>query len=179
MSRSGKILFFVGLLAILAAYALLYTPLYDVLFAPKAPAPAIKAPAPPIQGLPKIILKEEPEEKPKPEALAKEEKSKEKKDEKKELVPAYTVLRDPFILDFAYEKVEKKEGGEPVQVVTYLQLQGIFITGSTKMAIIDDNVVGEGDRIALGWRVSRIYSDRVVITKGRSSRTLRIKLGVE
>lgn len=165
MSKGFNKLLFLGLAALVSAYILLYTPLNDMLWGPKPKAPAAST----LKAAP--VAKKAPSKTPKVE--------KEKKEEPKiEKIPKFSILRDPFEVKFAYEKVEQKEEKEVVKKEG-LYLQGIFIEGKNKYAIIDDKLVHEGDRTFLNYKVYRILSDRVIVLKGKQRKVLKIELGVE
>ncbi|MFA4967520.1 MAG: hypothetical protein WC624_04810 [Candidatus Margulisiibacteriota bacterium] len=96
-------------------------------------------------------------------------------------IPKFVTLRDPFEVGFSYKKAEVSTVPEnpneaaPVVVKRYLELQGIFMTGDARTAIIDDKVVSEGSLVAGGFRVSSIRSDSVIISRGGKAKTLRLK----
>jgi len=94
-----------------------------------------------------------------------------------EAYPKYEVLRDPFMVDFAYIKVERAPAPPTVPVVKpkVLTLQGIFISNEIKTAIIDDNVVSAGSVVAQGYVVDEIRSDSVVLSKNGKIKILRLK----
>ncbi len=88
-------------------------------------------------------------------------------------------LRNPFSVGFVFEKAPEVSSGEVVAPPSLFVLQGIFVLPQGKnSALIDDKMLTEGQAI-YGWQLVRIYSDRVVLTKGNLRKVLRLKLGVE
>jgi hypothetical protein len=184
MNKSSVVILVIGLVAISVAYVLLYTPVYDMIWGIKVPkvyslpsAPAVSTPAvpPPVKVVATIeAAKATAEARPKPAVTA-------KKTATAEVVPKFVTLRDPFEVDFAYIKVEAPpEAGKPAAPEApkaVLVLQGIFMSGTQTVAIIDDKVVSEGSRVAEGWKVSEIRSDMVILSKGGRIKTLRMKVG--
>jgi len=93
-------------------------------------------------------------------------------------------LRDPFTVDFVYLKpeVQPEEPGQekpPAAPKPVLMLQGIFLSGDMRIAIIDDKVVTAGSRVAAGWTVAQIKPDMVILSKDGKIKTLLMKVGVE
>jgi len=184
MNKSSVVILVIGLVAITVAYVLLYTPVYDMIWgikvtkvSPLASFPAPKPPSPPpsVKMVATVeVTKASAEAKPKPAMTAKKTTS-------TEAVPKFVTLRDPFEVDFAYVKVETPtEPGAPAAPEApkaVLVLQGIFMSGTQTVAIIDDKVVNEGSRVAEGWKVSEIRSDMVILSKGGKIKTLRMKVG--
>jgi len=95
----------------------------------------------------------------------------------------YKELRDPFEVDFRYEKspviskeakapsTEKKEA-KPVKKL--FVLQGILKTGEGDIiALIDDNVLHVGERVN-GWTVNSIENDKVVLARGSKRKVLTL-----
>lgn len=171
MSKAGNYIMAAGGVLILVVYLLLYTPLYDLMFSVKASRPNLAVTRP---GAPKplslISTKEAEKEPVKIIAPAAEP------------APKFIFLRDPFEVDFNFVKGEEKpvEGAAPAEVPKpTLILQGIFLFNGVKAAIIDDQVVNVGSNVALGWRVTEITTDQVILSQGGKRKVLRIKLGVE
>ena len=160
-----------GAIVILGAYLLFYTPLAENIFVPKPNLKKAEIPAK--LSRPAMV--------PSAEAV-RVVVTAEAKVAEKAAAPKFVILRDPFEVGFEYRKAEVPAGlpGTPAEVKPaavrkYLVLQGIFITGDAKMAIIDDKVVYEGSSVAGGYRVSQIKDDYVVINKGGKTKTLRLK----
>lgn len=90
-------------------------------------------------------------------------------------------LRDPFSVGFAIKQAENVGEVEAAPVVAAkktLDLQGIFLAGDKRTAIIDDEMVQEGEWVQ-GWKVQKIYTNRVVLVKGGREKILYIKIGVD
>jgi len=182
MNKSSVVILVIGLVAITFAYVLLYTPVYDMIWGIKVPkvyslpsAPAPTPPPPPVKVVATLEgVKASAEAKPKPAITA-------KKTATEEAIPKFVTLRDPFEVGFSYIKVEAPpEAGKPAAPEApkaVLVLQGIFMSGTQTVAIIDDKVVNEGARVAEGWKVSEIRSDMVILSKGGKIKTLRMKVG--
>ena len=97
-------------------------------------------------------------------------------------LPKFVNLRDPFMVDFAYTHIEappeekKTATSAPAAPPkTILQLQGIFISGDMRSAIIDDRIVYEGSQVASGWKVSEIRLNMVILTQAGKIKTLRMR----
>ncbi|MBI5699381.1 hypothetical protein HZC35_03605 [Candidatus Saganbacteria bacterium] len=171
MSKAGNYIMAAGGVLILVVYILLYTPLYDLLFNVRAARPnlAITRPAAtkPLSFTSTREAVNEPVKPPLPVV---------------EPAPKFVVLRDPFQVDFSFVKGEEKpvEGAAPAEAPKpMLVLQGIFLSPGVEAAIIDDQVVNVGTRVALGWKVAEIGTDRVILSQGGKWKVLKIKLGVE
>ena len=184
MSKGFNIILLISLAVIVSVYILLYTPVYDILWGSKPPASVALVPKTPLE--PKIFPSKLPTkeaEEAKEDLSAKASASagiKEKPETLKvEKTKPFMVLRDPFEVKFAYEKIEKTEEEKKVIKKKSLYLQGIFIEGKNKYAIIDDKLVHEGDRTSLNYKVYRILFDRVIVLKGKQRKVLKIELGVE
>jgi len=176
MSKASNFIMAIGGILILVAYVLLYTPLYDLLFKIQQPVrsnlvmpvrPAITKPISlPITGEAKVA-----KPLPKPPVVT------------AEAYPRFVTLRDPFVVDFAFTQSEAapKEGpATPAEAPKpVLVLQGIFLSPGVEAAIIDDQVVNVGSRVAKGWKVAEIRYDRVILTQKGKRKVLLIKLGVE
>ena len=89
-------------------------------------------------------------------------------------------LRDPFDVAFSFVKVEETtvpgSPSAPQEFKKFLVLQGIFMSGNVKSAIIDDKVVYVGTKVAEGYKVDEIKTDVVILKKGGKIKKLRIKL---
>lgn len=150
MTKEMKYLLFGGMALFLLAYAMRYTP------APKEPALGANATA--------VVTAAK--------ALAKMPQ------EKNAVMPR---LRDPFRVDYVFEKAapttaEGKAEGAPRR--TYLALQGIFsLPNQPSVVIIDDKMYSVGQKI-YGWTITKIYSDRVILSKSGKMKTLKLRLGV-
>ena len=169
MKEDIKNIIIFGVIVILGAYLVFYTPLVENIFMPKPnlkkaeiPAKSIRTDSVPSSEAARVSTAE-----------AKTEKAAAQK---------FVILRDPFEVGFEYRKAETTAplpgtGAEikPAVVKKYLVLQGIFIAVDTKIAIIDDKVVYEGSSVAGGYKVFQIKDDYVVIKKGKKIKTLRLK----
>ncbi|HTY13795.1 MAG TPA: type II secretion system protein N [Candidatus Omnitrophota bacterium] len=179
MTDSTKIILIVGAILIATAYVLLYTPLADVLFVPKPKIPQPIRPVPPpphpfilptAEAAASSITSEA--EKAAPKLIPSGESSS---------VPKFMVLRDPFAVNFSFAKAAistTAPSGAPAEKPVpkkVLQLQGVFLSGGTKSAIIDDRVVSVGSIVAGGYRVSDIRDDRVLLKKDGKHKVLKIK----
>src|SRR3989339_41125 len=72
-------------------------------------------------------------------------------------------IRDPFQVDFAVK--EKGTATDEVSVEqSGFSLQGIILSGKKSVALIDDSIVGVGDKV-YGWKVVGIKKDRVGLAK--------------
>ncbi len=167
MSDSARTIIIIsGLILIVTVYILLYTPLADLIFAPKVRPLAVQPFAPIIVAPPEVKV-----EAPTRESISTFEAQ----------IPKFVTLRDPFEVDYAYKKVEVTQAPgetkpkEAKPAPRYLILQGVFMSGGVKTAIIDDRVVSLGSRVALGWRVSDIREDMVILRMGGKIKYLRIK----
>ena len=174
MSKGFKIILLVSLAAIISAYVLLYTPVYDMLWSSKPSAPVALPSKTALE--PKIFLSKLPTKESEETKKKIQEKAETLKVEKKK---PFMVLRDPFKVKFAYKKIKKTEEDKKVVKKKSLYLQGIFIEGKNRYAIIDDKLVHEGDRTSLNYKVYRILSDRVIVLKVKQRKVLKIELGVE
>ena len=154
-----------GVILVAAALALFYTPAGQDLLIKKADVPQ-----------PKKIINVPTE--PAPDAVVPPAATTEAA-RPVETIPRYAVLRDPFAVDFGYTKAEKAAPGvassAPVARPRALSLQGIFISGDVKSALIDDNVVYAGSATSGGYTVSEIRPDSVVLTKKGKTTVLRLK----
>lgn len=171
MSKAGNYIMAAGGVLILVVYILLYTPLYDLLFNVRAARPnlAITRPAA-TKPLSITSTREAVKEQVVPPAPVVEP------------APKFVILRDPFQVDFSFVKGEEKptEGAPPPEAPKpTLVLQGIFLFNGVEAAIIDDQVVNVGSRVAHGWRVAEIETDQVILSQGGKRKVLKIKLGVE
>lgn len=178
-----KNILILGVIVILGAYLLFYTPLAESIFVrasspKKAEIPARSSPANRVTSAEAIsrVISSPGSGTGEPMAQNKSGSTKEAE------APKFVALRDPFEVGFEYRKAEVSPPlpGTPAEVKPavvkkYLVLQGVFIAGETKMAIIDDRVVYEGSMVAGGYTVSQIREDRVVINKGDKIKTLRLK----
>lgn len=171
MSKAGNYIMAAGGVLILLVYIFMYTPLYDLIFSvrPARPNLAITRPSitKPLTNLPTGEAVKEAVKLLAPVG---------------ESVPKFVILRDPFVVDFNFVRGEEKpaEGAPaPEAPKPTLVLQGIFLSPGVEAAIIDDQVVNVGSRVALGWKVAEIKTDRVILSQGGKRKTIRIKLGVE
>ena len=120
--------------------------------------PSIALPG--ISPAPLLAQKEKPQEPPGPLALQK------------------AWGRDPFESPYRIVQVSEPSGenaqGETAEEVRPLpRLTAVLISGSSRLAVIDDQVVGVGDRVN-GERVLRISLDRVVLGGRGGSQVLRV-----
>ena len=98
-------------------------------------------------------------------------------------------LADPFSLRVAVRTKQEEEedrqataaraaalaaNPETVKQVAPLELQGVWVEAGTKIAFISDQSVRIGDTIQ-GWRLVSIGKDRVVLTRGGSTKILRLE----
>jgi hypothetical protein len=96
-------------------------------------------------------------------------------------ISKYVYIRDPFEVGFSFAKIieEPSVPGAPASASApkkYLVLQGVFISGKIKSAIIDDKVVYIGSGVAEGYKVAEIKPDLVLLKKGARIKKLKIKL---
>ena len=188
-----------GLALIIITYILLYTPVYNMFWGYKPPkgyqgnVDFSKTPVPKVAAISKP-LSLEAAVKPAATKEAAVKKLAEKKvatkeaqapaKKKEELIieiPKFVSLRDPFNLDFAYQRVEaapEEPRSTPAPVRASLVIQGIFLSGNMKSAIIDDKLVYVGSKVAGGWKVYDIKSDMVTLVQSGKYKFLRITQGV-
>jgi hypothetical protein len=98
-------------------------------------------------------------------------------------------LVDPFALRVAVRTRQEEEedrqaavaraaalaaNPETVKQVAPLELQGVWVEAGTKAAFISDQSLRIGDTIQ-GWRLVSIGKDRVVLTRGGSTKILRLE----
>jgi hypothetical protein len=107
---------------------------------------------------------------------------KEKKEEKKVGEPVTAEWgRDPFGVPDQVEVAERptrtakptRPRGKPGARKEHLRLSTILITGSNRLAVINDRVYAVGDEIG-GEKISKITLDHVVLTDGSEERLLRV-----
>jgi hypothetical protein len=154
----------IGAILIGIVYAVFYTPIFNLDLKEQ------EFTVPTYRGLPKKpLVKKEIGKKDDLQEIEKESA------EPKEKGPI--ILRDPFDVNFVFAKPAKgtaKGTTTRTGVISgRLSLQGIFVVGDTKAAIVNDRVVYEGDKVS-GWRVHRISDKTVVLKKGSATRTLRL-----
>lgn len=92
-------------------------------------------------------------------------------------------LIDPFALrvavvskqeaEEAAKRARERKEKEPAQKPNEPKLEGIWIGSGLKAAFISGQVMTEGG-IIMGWRVSRINPDSVVLRKGRTTKVLKL-----
>jgi hypothetical protein len=128
----------------------------------KRPAPQARRPATP---KPRHV---EPDRKPQPVALT-DAPINLRHVERRVLAYGGTGLRDPF----AEPAVEAEQTRSPVQKLQF-KLQGVIVTASRKVAIIDGRVYGEGQEIRAGVRVISISKLTVVLSDGESRTVLSL-----
>lgn len=190
MSKLSTVLFTAGLILVLFVYVLLYTPLYEMIWGyqpPKEYQPQADLTKRPIQ--PRVITKAATAEatptkeavagKKKPEPPA-AEKIKIEEPKKPAPPPKFVNLRDPFVLDFSIVAAAEEPAtpSAPPKPKATLVLQGIFVSGTVKSAIIDDKIVSVGTSVARGFKVYDIREDSVILKKGSAYKTLSIKGGI-
>jgi len=188
-----------GLALVVITYILLYTPIYDMFWGYKPPkdyqgnvdfsktpppkVPAISKPLSLEAAVKPAATKEASVKKLAAKKVASKEVQAKEKEEVKIEIPKFVTLRDPFALDFGYQRVEAapetKSTAAPAPVKASLVLQGIFLSGQMKSAIIDDRLVYAGSNVAGGWKVYDIKSDMVTLVQSGKYKFLRIKQGVE
>ncbi|MBI5701653.1 hypothetical protein HZC34_07445 [Candidatus Saganbacteria bacterium] len=157
MAKEFRIIVSLGLAVISTAYIILYSPLSDLIFGLKN-----------AQIYSKNMI-------PSPGGLAVENIKKTAKG-----VELTVSLKDPFSVPFAFEKAQSTSEALPTkEAVSLFKLQAvIFQTNGKPTAIIDDKMLYEGQKI-YNWTVSRILSDKVLLVRGKNTKTLKLKLGVE
>ena len=98
------------------------------------------------------------------------------KEEKTALPGASGITTDPFSLrTTAYKKSDKADEGEKKEVKRQaLRLEGVWIGEKTRISFISGQALSVGGNVR-GWRVARIYQDRVVLRKGGSTKILRLE----
>lgn len=201
MSKISQIMLAGGLALIIITYVLLYTPVYNMFWGYKPPkeyqgnidfsktpipkVPAISKPLSLEAAAKPIATKEAAAKKPAAKKAASIEvvAQVKKKEELKIEIPKFVTLRDPFALDFSYQRVEapptaKPTAAAPAPAKASLVLQGIFLSGKMKSAIIDDKLVYVGTKVAGGWKVYDIKSDMVTLVQSGKYKFLRISQGV-
>ncbi len=92
-------------------------------------------------------------------------------------------LVDPFALriaavskqeaEEAAQRAKAKSEAEPARRLDEPKLEGIWIGSGLKAAFISGQVMTEGG-IIMGWRVSRINPDSVVLRKGSAVKILKL-----
>lgn len=86
----------------------------------------------------------------------------------------------PATRPFIYDSQGKRDplvplaGLEEGPKLAWLSLEGIFWDPASPMAIINDKIVGEGDKIE-GAEVVEIKEDRVILRYGEEQSILRLK----
>ena len=98
-------------------------------------------------------------------------------------------LADPFSLRVAVRTKQEEEedrqaavartaalaaNPETVKQVAPLELQGVWVDAGTKVAFISDQSLRLGETIQ-GWKLVSIGKDRVVLTRGGSTKILRLE----
>jgi len=80
---------------------------------------------------------------------------------------------DPFALRLdVTSKLASGISGEAVALG--IKLEGIWFNSELKAAFIGGNVVTEGEEVA-GWRVRKIYKDRVELVRQNELKTLKLE----
>jgi hypothetical protein len=133
---------------------------------PAAPsAPAVSQPAPKIELLPSLPAADA-------KLLAKQLQI-------AELLPKnnpFSPSRNSGIDPLPVEKLAPEKTEIPMKAEVNLKLTAIVSRGgaSTRMAMINGRLVGEGDQIS-GWTVTRVNINDVLLNNGERQMTLRIK----
>lgn len=78
--------------------------------------------------------------------------------------------RDPFLSDPRRGKGPAPSSGEPVEE-SDIVLNGILWDSKVPSAILNNKVVGRGDRLK-GWEVTEIQKDHVVLSDGSETKIL-------
>lgn len=173
---------------VVITYVLLYTPVYDLFWGYKPPKEYqgnmdfSKTPPPKAPAISKPLSLEAAAKPAAAKPATKEAAAKvKKKEELKIEIPKFVTLRDPFALDFGYQRVEappEAAPSAPAPAKASLVIQGIFLSGKMKSAIIDDKLVYVGSKVAGGWKVYDIKSDMVTLVQSGKYKFLRITQGV-
>ena len=88
--------------------------------------------------------------------------------------PAVKIISYPYLFDPFYTRVEKSAGsGLKFEGITGLRYSGFWLGKGIK-AIINDEILGPGESI-LGFKVLKIYKDRVILEK--KNRLYELTLG--